>query len=156
GRVVARARSLAGNVPGNLAAVHGTIVSQGGDFVEAYRQLDALEAEIAEALVQNPDDPQALALRGEIQLQRGKTADAYADLKRALELKSDDAAIRSLLVGSLLEGLRVDFAAYRRLDGEIESLATAPEERSAYLWLKAVGLNRAGETAAALDALLAF
>lgn len=156
GRVVARARSLEGNVPGNLAAVRGTVVSQGGDFVEVYRQLDALEAEIAGALAQNPNDSQALALRGEIQLQRGKTAEAYADLKRALELKSDDTAIRSLLVGSLLEGLRVDFDAYRGLDGEIESLITAPDERSTYLWLKAMGLNRAGEAPAALAALLKF
>ena len=91
-----------------------------------------------------------------MQLQRGKAAEAYADLKRALELKSDDAAIRALLVGSLLEGLRVDFGAYRRLDGEIESLAITSEERSTYLWLKAIGLNRAGEPAAALDALLKF
>jgi outer membrane protein assembly factor BamB len=156
GRVVARARSLAGNVPGNLVSVRGAVVSQGPDFVEAFRQLDALETEIADALDRDPADAQALALRGEIQLQRGNVSEAYADLKRALELKSDDAAVRSLLVGSLLEGLRVDFDAYRGLDADIERLLTAPDERSAYLWLTAQGLKRAGEPRRALAALLRF
>jgi outer membrane protein assembly factor BamB len=156
GRVVARAKSIAGNIPGNLAAVHGTVVSLGGDFVEAYRQLGALENEIATQLVRNPDDPQALALRGEIQLQRGKTIEAYADLKRALELKSDDGTIRSLLVGSLLEGLRVDFPAYHKLDSEIAALTKTPAEQSTYLWLTAQGLQREGAGVAALDTFLKF
>ena len=156
GRIVARARSLAGNVPANLIAVRGFVVSQGPDFVEAYRQLDALEAEMAQALARRADDPQALALRGEIQLQRGNVAQAYVDLKRALELKSDDAAVKSLLVGSLLEGLRVDYGSYRKLEAEIEPLLTLPEERSAYLWLRALGLARAGESGAALATLLEF
>jgi outer membrane protein assembly factor BamB len=156
GRVVARARSLAGNVPGNLVAVRGAVVSQGPDFVEAFRQLDALETEIAAALARDPADAQALALRGEIQLQRGNVASAYADLKRVLELKSDDAAVRSLLVGSLLEGLRVDFEAYRGLDADIERLLVAPDERSAYLWLTAQGQRRAGEPRQALATLLRF
>src|SRR5262245_18712430 len=156
GRVVARARSLVGSVPGNLVSVRGTVVSQGPDFLEAFRQLDALETEIAGALARNPADAQALALRGEIELQRGKFGEAYADLKRALELKSDDAAVRSLLVGSLLEGLRVDFGTYRGLEADIERMLTEPEERSAYLWLTAQGLKRAGESRAALAALLRF
>ena len=143
GRIVARARASAGNAPGNLVAVHGFVVSQGPDFVEACRQLDALEAEIAATLATNADDPQALALRGQIHLQRGNVAQAYADLKRALELKSDDAAVKALLVGSLLEGLRVDYPSYRKLEAEIEPLLTSSEERSAYLWLRALGQRRA-------------
>jgi outer membrane protein assembly factor BamB len=156
GRILARARSLAGNVPGNLVSVRGTIVSQGAEFVEAYRQVDTLESEIDTALARNADDAQALALRGEIELQRGKIAEAYADLKRALELKSDDATVRALLVGSLLEGLRVDFDAYRGLEADIEHILTQPDERSSYLWLKSQGLKRAGEPRAALATLLRF
>src|SRR5207253_490016 len=140
----------AGHVPGNLVSVRGAVVSQGPDFIEVFRQLEALEAEIAESLAKDPGDAQALSLRGEIQLQRGKVGEAYADLKRALELKSGDGAVRSLLVGSLLEGLRVDFDSYRGLDAEIERLLTEPEERSTYLWLTALGLKRAGEPRAAL------
>ena len=52
-----------------------------------------------------PDDAEALALRGEIQLQRGRIAAAYADLKRALELKSDDAAVRALEPDSMRQRL---------------------------------------------------
>src|SRR5262249_52891500 len=40
GRVVLRAKSFDGRVPGNLVGVHGTIVSQGVDFVEGFRQID--------------------------------------------------------------------------------------------------------------------
>src|SRR5262249_27646694 len=135
GRVVARARSMSGHVAGNLAAVRGAVVSQGADFVEVFRPLDALEAEIARTLATNPDDASALALRGEIELQRGKNDQAYADLKRALALKSDDASVRALLIGSLLEGLRVDFEAYRGLQSEIEPLLEEPEQRAVYVWL---------------------
>ena len=156
GRIVAQARSLNGNVSGNLIAVRGWIVSQGPDFVEAFRQLDALEAEIAATLAKTPNDAEALALRGEIRLQRGNTALAYADLKRALELKSDATAVRSLLVGSLLEGMRVDYESYRRLEPEIEGLLHEPQERSTYLLLRAMGQKRSSDLKGAMAAFLRF
>ncbi|MSR59868.1 MAG: hypothetical protein EXS05_19890 [Planctomycetaceae bacterium] len=154
GRIVSRSRSR--RVPGNLIGLRGHVVSQGSDFVEVFKQLQSLEAEVAQTLEDNPSDAPALAVRGEMHLQHGRIREAYADLQRALELKSDDEAVRELLVGSLLEGLRVDFARYRGLPVDFEKLLTTPEQRSAYLWMQATGLQRSGETQAAFEALLRF
>ncbi|HTI49817.1 MAG TPA: PQQ-binding-like beta-propeller repeat protein, partial [Planctomycetaceae bacterium] len=156
GRIVSRSRSISDRVPGNLIGVGGSVVSQGADFIEAFQQLETLEAEIAATLTANPDDSEALALRGEIRLQRGDVREAYADLQRALELKSDDAGVRELLVGSLLEGLRVDFGTYRHLQVDFDRLLTTPAQRSAWLWLQASGLQRSGEWQSAFEALLRF
>jgi outer membrane protein assembly factor BamB/tetratricopeptide (TPR) repeat protein len=156
GRIVARSRSINERVPGNLIGVGGSVISQGADFVEAFQQLETLEAEIAATLAANPDSSEALALRGEIHLQRGDVRQAYADLQRALELKSDEAGVRELLVGSLLEGLRVDFAAYRHLEVDFDRLLITPPQRSAWLWLTASGLERSGEWPAAFETLLRF
>lgn len=161
GRIVSRSRSLSDRVRGNLVAIAGAVVSQGADYIEAFKPLATLEAEIAEKLVTNPEDAESLTLRGEIRLQRGEFREAYVDLQRALELKtdelkSDDAAVRELLVGSLLEGMRVDFATYRQLPVDLDKLLIAPEQRSAYLWLQAAGLQRIGEVGAAFEALLKF
>lgn len=156
GRVTLRVRSFENRVPGNLVGVRGTIVSQGVDFVEAYRQLDSLETEVAAALAANPDDPWALATRGEIRLGQGKFGEAFADLRQVLAVRPDDVRVRELLVGSVLEGLRVDFAATRDLLPDVEGLLSEPAQRAAYHWLAAQGLLKTGEKQAAFEALLQF
>lgn len=154
GRIVSRSLSRAGRVPGNLVSVPGAIISQGADFLESFRQLDALEAEIAADLRQNPNNANALAMRGEIYMQRGDLKAAYADLKRALELNPSDTAVREMLVSSLLEGLRVDFEMYRHATADIQKLLVTPAQKSAYLRLTASGLERAGDRLAAFNIYL--
>ena len=65
-------------------------------------------------------------LRGQIFLQRGQCAKRIPICSGQLS-KSDDAAVRELLVGSLLEG-KVDFATYRTLPVDFEKLLTEPEQ----------------------------
>lgn len=155
GRMI-RSKAPGDHVPGNLVGVRGGIVSLGIDFVEAFHQLETLLSEIAGALKKNPDDVDALAMRGQMALQRGQFREAYADLKRALEIKSDDTQVRELMLGSLLEGLRVDFASYRDLRPDIERLIVDPSQRSNYLWLLAGGLQRSGDVVGAFETLLNF
>ncbi|MFN0054491.1 MAG: PQQ-binding-like beta-propeller repeat protein [Planctomycetales bacterium] len=156
GQIVSRSRSMQERVPGNLVSVGGHVMSQGADFLEGFPQLETLENEVAGRLINDPDDGAALALRGEILLQRGQVQQAYVALQRALDLQSDDEVIRQLLVGSLLEGLRVDFAEYRHLPVDFDRLFAAPEQRSAYLWLQAAGYSRMGDPHSAFESLLKF
>ena len=156
GGIVARSRSITGRIPGNIVGLRGLVVSQGADFVEVFPQLETLETEITATLLSNPDDAAAMALRGEIRLQRGEFREAYRDLQRALELNSDNDQTRNLLADSVLEGLRVDFSNYRNLPIDFERLLKTPEQKSDYLWLQATGLQRSGDELAAFEALLRF
>lgn len=156
GRIALRQQSLERRIPGNLVGVQGTIISQGVDFVESYRQLDSLEAEVADSLKSDPDDATALALRGEIRLGQGKLREGYEDLQRARSLKPGEDRVRELLLRSVLEGLRVDFAANRPLVHDVDALLTTPEERALYHWACAQGLLKTGQPRAAFSALLNF
>src|SRR5262249_34699830 len=86
GKMVDRSRSRAGNVPGNLIAYEGRIVSQTAEALEVFYELGALKQQVAATLEKDPDDPSALARRGALALHDGDTAAAIEDLTRAHEL----------------------------------------------------------------------
>jgi outer membrane protein assembly factor BamB len=154
GRILARSRARDGRAPGNLICSQGMVISQRYDTISGFRQLDGLEDEINRSLAQNADDPTALALRGEIRLNQGKLHDAYTDLRKSLEGRADPET-RALLFESLLEGLRTDFATYRRNLDEIEALANdSPTQRGAYLRVLAAGLQQTGDRNAAFEIYL--
>ena len=150
GKIVQVAKSRKGDVPGNLICHQGKVISQGPEGVDAYYQLDAVQAEARRRLAANPNDAEALSLRGEILLDAGKRAEAVASFRRAYELDADPRT-RDLLRDSLLEGLRTDFAAYRGRGDEVERLVDDPSQHAVYLRLMADGLRQAGEWAPAFD-----
>ncbi len=156
GRFVSSSRSREGRIAGNLIGTQNMIVSQGVDYVEGFPPFAALEAEIIANLEKNADDAAALALRGEILLQRGEVMAAHADFKRALKLQPDDKRTREVLVKSVLEGLRVDFAAYREQAAEIEPLISEPGPRAVYLKTLAQGMELNGERLQAFETWLKF
>jgi len=143
GRILTRMPSRNEREPGNFVCSQGIVLAQDSTSVSAFRQLSTLEAEVNLALAKDPDDPQALAMRGEIRLNQGKIDLAYADLRRSLELNGTRET-RALLFESLLEGLRTDFATYSRSSEEIERLIDTPEQRGTYLRVLAGGLQKAG------------
>ncbi|MGH7135836.1 MAG: PQQ-binding-like beta-propeller repeat protein, partial [Pirellulales bacterium] len=99
GRIVARSRSRSGTVPGNLICYHGAVISQGIDRVESFYQLDELREQVAKALRQHPDDPEALARQAELLLDEGQFGDAVKQLRRSYEL-ADEPRTRELLVSA--------------------------------------------------------
>lgn len=153
GKIVGRSRSRSGAVPGNLICYQGAVISQGIDHLECFYQLEDLRKQVAATLKEHPDDPQAMARRGELLLDEGKLEEAVGDLRRSYQLQPDPRT-RELLVDALLEGLRVDFARRRQDAEEIERLAEQPAERARYQRLMAVGLQQAGESLAAFEAYL--
>ena len=98
---------------------------RGPTTVDAYYQLDALKQRIAKTLAAKPDDPQALAALGEVKLDEGALAEAVELFRRSYALGPDETT-RVQLIESLLEGLRVDFAAYRATSGRIGRLVEQP------------------------------
>jgi outer membrane protein assembly factor BamB len=153
GQIVSRARSRFGNVPGNLICYRDSIISQGTDYLDAYYQLDALKKRVSDALAANPDDAGALAALGEVKMDEGPLSEAVELFRRSYALKADEAT-RGQLIESLLEGLRVDFPAYRGALAELEKLVDQPRHRLEFLRLKAIGLQAAGDVLPAFDAYL--
>ena len=149
GRVVSTAKGR-GSVPGNLVCYKGKIVSQRADAVEVYYQLVALRKLVDHRLATRPDDPEALSLRGEILWHEGDLAEAIRCFRHSLDLAGNPGT-RALLRGSLLDGLRVDFARLRVHADEIPPLCDEPAQQATYLVLMASGLQAAGEFHAALE-----
>jgi len=133
---------------GNLIAAGGRLISQSTDSVVGFR----LESELLAAL-RGKEDPATLGLRGEDRLHRGETEAGLADLRAAVA-GADLPRARRLLAGVLLDGLKTDFAAYRRYAGDLDRLADDPRQRAQYLRRYGDGLREAGEPRAALEAYL--
>eukprot|EP00913_Durusdinium_trenchii_P023368 g21946.t1 len=144
GRLVARSKTRTGEVLGNLVSANGAIVSQSIDKIVGFKPFDMLRNEVQAKMKANPNSPEALAIRGEMRLHSGDEEGGLADLRRSIGLKSSPRA-RALVVASLLEGLRLDFAKYRSASPEIERLLLDKEQRSRYLRIYAAGLHEVGQ-----------
>ncbi len=153
GKIIERAKSRQGHVPGNLICYRGEVISQGVDFIETFYQVEALQQRVAAALKKNPNDPEALARLGELQFDAGKLPESIASLRRSFETDPNDLT-RALLVRSLLEGLRVDFTGNRESLDELKKLVDQPEQQAELVRLTAVGLQQAGEILPAFEQYL--
>jgi outer membrane protein assembly factor BamB len=154
GKIVSRAKTEA--PLGNVICYQDQLISQSSANVASYYLAEPLAARVAEALAKNPDDPDALALQGQILLQEGKREESLAVLRRAAANRPDDLKARSLLVKVMLSLVRDDFAANFHLAAELEQLVTDPTIRREILRYKALGLSKAGKHQEAFTALLAL
>ena len=148
GRVLARTKTRSGLVPGNLVSANGQIVSQTIDRVSGFRSLTQLNSDIAARLKANPKDAAALASRGEMRLRSGQEEAGLEDLRASIKLKPSDRA-KSLVGSVLLEGLRLDFAKFRKHRAELEKLLTDADEQARFRRILASGLHEVGEHKAA-------
>jgi outer membrane protein assembly factor BamB len=153
GRIVARAKSRDGHIPGNLICHQDQVISQSVDSIEAYYQLEPLKSRIAKALEKNADDAEALARSGEIALNEGHLDVAVAQLQKSFAAEPNPLT-QDLLVRSLLASLHADFAANRAAVPQLETLIDQPRERIELLRLMAQGYQNAGETMPALAAYM--
>ncbi|MES1213368.1 MAG: PQQ-binding-like beta-propeller repeat protein, partial [Singulisphaera sp.] len=153
GQIVARSKSRTGTVPGNLICHRGAVISQSIECIERFDQRDDLWQQIGAAIEANPNDATALARRGELLLDEGNFREAAESLQKSYGFAADPRT-RELLVDALLEGLRIDFPAYREQLVEIEKLIDQPAQRSTFLRLVAVGWQNAGNVPAAFEAYM--
>ncbi len=150
GRTAHVARSRAGQVPGNLVSYEGLVLSQSARALAAYHQLDVLRHQVTERLAKEPDDAEALALRGELLLDEGKRDEAIRALHRSHKLASDRRTAE-LLLEAMLDGLRDDFGRYLERVHEIEPLLAEPRRHAEFLRVMADGLQRAGRWSEAFE-----
>jgi outer membrane protein assembly factor BamB len=153
GHIIARSKSRTGHIPGNLVASGGAIVSQTINAVVGYKSLSDLNAEISGRMQDNPNDPEALALRGEMKLHQGDETGGVADLTHSISMKPD-AHSQTVLIATLLEGLRRDFDKYKNSTEQVRHLISDPRQRSTFLRLSAEGLQQIGEHRAAFSEYL--
>ncbi|MEX0936381.1 MAG: PQQ-binding-like beta-propeller repeat protein [Pirellulales bacterium] len=152
GRLVDRAESRDGSIPGNLICYRGEVISQGVDFLETFYQIEPLRNNIAQALSKDPDDADALARRGQLALEEERLDDAIRDFRRSYQLNPEDLLTRELLVSSLFDALRSDFADNREAADQLEDLIDQPSEQLELLRLTAGGLHDAGDVIPAFEA----
>jgi outer membrane protein assembly factor BamB/tetratricopeptide (TPR) repeat protein len=152
-RIAHVSNSRKGSVSGNLICHKGKIISQALCGVDAYDQRDVVVAEVRRRLAANPDDAEAIALRGELLLDADRRAEAIAALLRAYQLRPA-LETRETLREAILGGLRDDFAAYRGELPQIERLLDDASQRAALLRVTASGLRRAGQWGPAVDCYL--
>jgi outer membrane protein assembly factor BamB/predicted negative regulator of RcsB-dependent stress response len=150
GRMITRSRFPAGVKPGNLVAADGAVVMQSSTVVQGFRPTAELERSLVATLAQHPDDAASLAVRGELRLDRGQTAQGMDDLFRSLSQKPERHA-DDLAVATVLEGLRYDFANSHKEAPRIAAMIADPAQRFEFHRLMARGLEQSGDFTAALD-----
>ncbi len=153
GRTVHSYKSRRGTVPGNLVCYGGMILSQRAGAVDLFHQLDALRKKVDQRLAVKPDDPEALAQRGEVLWDEGKLQEAIACFRRSLE-SAPGSNTRGLLREVIFEGLRTEFPAYRSYSEEARRLTDDVRQEATYLRLMAGGLESVREFRPAWDTYL--
>jgi outer membrane protein assembly factor BamB len=150
GTIDARVKSRKGFVPGNLVAYDGQVLSLNGESLDCFFQLDEQEQWAADRFEIRPDDPEALAMFGEILVDQGRYGEGLTRLERAFALAPNE-RVRELLVEAHLELLRHDFAAHRERAADIEKLLTSPSQKAAFAREMAIGLEKQGDVVDAFD-----
>jgi len=153
GRILARSKLSEGRVPGNLIAGAGAIVSQSAGELIGFARLGDIETQIDGELKADPQQPAALALRGELRLHRGEEADGLADLRESLR-RHPDPRVKSVLAASLLAGLRGNAKLFHDRAAELETLTDDPQQRNEFLRLYARALEEAGDKRGAFAQLI--
>jgi len=156
-----------GPPPGNLVFYDGAVLSQTSREVVAYAQLSAKMAEADAAVVKRPNDPEALADRGELRLADGQVQAAVDDLHAALG-KEPDAPLALRIRNKLYEGLtdlfQMDFdrASGKYLD-EYRALCKLPDSaqeqqtrQARFFRLLGEGREHQGNLVEAFQAFRAF
>ncbi len=144
GRILARAKLSEGRVPGNLVAGAGALVSQSAGELIGFTPLSEIESQIADKLQADPQQPAALALRGELRLHRGDEVNGLADLRESLR-RQPDPRVKSILAATLLAGLRGNVALVQDWAVELEALTDDPQQRNEFLRIYAKRLDEAGD-----------
>ena len=147
-----------GKVLGNLVSHQNSVLSLNFDALVKYDQLQPLRKWVAAQLETQPEAPLVLMRQSELLLHDGQQQKALQTLRSAHDLTPVDDpyrwSIRSLLVETLFDVLRKDFANNRKIALEVESLIDDPQQHKEYQWLVAAGFTRSGEYSKAFEMYL--
>ncbi len=152
GQILGRSRLPGNRMPGNLAAGEGALVSCGVNDVVGFRSLGDVEQQIDRQLAADPENAEALALRGELRLHRGKEDDAIDDLRRSLK-QQPQLRVKRILVETLLDRSRNDPRQLLQSSAELRSLSEDPRQQIEVTQLLTSALNETGDRVSAVAQL---
>ncbi len=155
GTIASRTQSRDGQILGNLICHQGTVLSQTGQFLDRFDQVEVLKQRATEQLAANPNHVESLRVLGEIAYDRQHLNEAIELLLHAHRLAPDDLLTGEVLSGCLLTALEEDFTTYREhFDLLWRLVAGRSSDRLQLLRIQAEGLLSAGELLASLEVCL--
>jgi len=113
GAIVDQTKSRNGQLLGNLICHRGAVISQDGQFLVRYDQVDVLRKKSEQQLEQDADDFEALRTLGEIAYNESQLSQAIDLLSRAHQSSPEDLRTREVLSEAIVVALDTDFASYR-------------------------------------------
>ncbi len=113
GAIVDRAKARDGQLLGNLICHRGAVISQDGQYLVRFDQVDVLRSKSEQRLEEVPDDFKALRTLGEIAYNEGQLSRAVDLLSKAHHSSPEDLRTREVLGEALVDALDEDFAIYR-------------------------------------------
>jgi outer membrane protein assembly factor BamB len=144
GKIVARLTLAPSHTAGTLIAAGDQLLMQTASELVGFRSLSEVTTELTAQLQAPTPSPLALAEQGELLLIQGREAEAITLLRESLKLQESDST-RKLLVWSLLDRLKSDFNANRKLVSELKEMVRDSGQRKLLTRLNAEGLEQAGE-----------
>ena len=148
GRILARSSVNPAHTAGSLVAAGDQLLMQTTTELVGLRSLNEMSEEIARTLNDTSTRASALAEQGELLLFQGREPEAVALLQESLQLQ-ESPPTRRLLVWSLLERLKTDYAGSKGIVAALKKTVTDPDQRQLLNRLNAEGLEKSGETLAA-------
>ncbi|NOY42421.1 MAG: PQQ-binding-like beta-propeller repeat protein [Planctomycetes bacterium] len=113
GAIVDRTKARDGQLLGNLICHRGAVISQDGQYLVRFDQVDVLRSKSEQRLEQTPDDFEALRTLGEIAYNEGQLPRAIDLLSKAHHSSPEDLRTREVLSEALVVALDENFAGYR-------------------------------------------
>ncbi len=148
GRILARSSINPAHTAGSLVAAGDQLLMQTTTEVIGLRSLSEMSEEIARTRDDASTRASALAEQGELLLFQGREPEAVALLQESLQLL-ESPPTRRLLVWSLLERLKADYAGSKGIVADLKKTVSDPDQRRLLNRLNAEGLEKSGETLAA-------
>jgi outer membrane protein assembly factor BamB len=155
GRVVARTSPRDGAPLGNLICHRGSVISQNGEYLDCYDQIDVLRKRSELQLESEPNNVEALRTLGEVAYNEERLSDAISLLERAYRAAPDDVETRDVLAECLAAALDGDFAAHGEKLALLKELQDGGMARQMLiLRIEAQGMLQAGHRLASADSCL--
>ena len=153
GRVAARTSPRDGAPLGNLICHRGSVISQNGEYLDCYDQIDVLRKRSEMQLEREPENVAALRTLGEIAYNEERLSDAISWLERAYRAAPDDVETRDVLAECLMTALDGNFAAHGAKLPLLKELQDGGVARQmAILRIESQGMMQSGDRHAAADA----
>jgi len=150
-----RAYARDGQVLGNLICHRGAVLSQSGQFLDCFDQIDVLRMESEQRLAENADDFEALRTLGEIAYNEGHLPQAIEFLERALGGAAENLRTKEALIECLELALDENFETYQdRLPLLRELVQSSGRGQLNLLRLQAQGLLEIGDRWGAFEVCL--